>query len=691
MAIRSAAFSTIGVALIALSMMLFVGGNYLYFSDAWGVKDSLQHWPGILRAVARGIPTVTAIILFSVGRRVVAKGRVGLLWISWDRRRPICLLRSFQDDQSVLHENSGVDRWVSRLTGSMKTLEDALADVLSCGGPLIAIGRPGEYLPPVGFPRIYPSNWQEAAATLIDEAQLTVLILNATPGVLEELALIVDRGALSRLLLVLPDIEEGDARDRWHRIEEYLQSIPGGRSLPAFQPNVRFVWFPSWQETPRFLSLPTGKAPAMRYKKALRSILNPRAIGDPVVLALHFPDLDTSSCPALLAEAVGAVLSGAQRHAPTILTTVSGPQPVVPGQSQNILPSEVLERGHVVARYARRILILTSSPKSLFDSRPWLLDEEYIHRIVIVRPPDAESCMREELAEVLLHRTSGDARCYSLTEVEWVLALFLTKGVLAMDPVRSRPEPGRAVALREYRSSVRQLFEKWMPTSAVLEAVWPGDVSRLRRYATKFERRGMHVQSLDCLRAVSRITGDEDLRIQVARNLLGQGRQRELLAEVPLDSVAQRRGDILLLRAQAWSELDEPEKALDELESAVGAGIDPTLVRAFQGIELFRANRTGEALEALEEVTRKSSYPDFHFYAALARIKSNEQVQRAEADLAVCCQSAPNVLGNYMGRRDMRETMGERALDLLDGWSRESGSNDLSAAREMMLREWDKH
>jgi hypothetical protein len=93
-----------------------------------------------------------------------------------DRRAPILFLRSFRDDQIAFR---------SWLRGTRVTLDEDLAEALAFHGPVVAIGRPGETLPPLGSARDYvpDSDWQNHATGLISDAQTIVAVLGATAGI----------------------------------------------------------------------------------------------------------------------------------------------------------------------------------------------------------------------------------------------------------------------------------------------------------------------------------------------------------------------------------------------------------------------------------------------------------------------------------------------------------------------------
>jgi hypothetical protein len=73
-------------------------------------------------------------------------------------------------------------------------------------GPVIAVGNPGEQLPPAGARRLQlpPNDWQRPVRDLMSRARLVVLVLDPTPGTLWEFVEATRTVPPERLLLVTP-------------------------------------------------------------------------------------------------------------------------------------------------------------------------------------------------------------------------------------------------------------------------------------------------------------------------------------------------------------------------------------------------------------------------------------------------------------------------------------------------------
>jgi hypothetical protein len=151
------------------------------------------------------------------------------------QHRPLILfLRSFIDDKLKMRARAANGRsWVERFTKI--TFEEVLVDHFWRYGPVVAVGRPGEKLPPLGAPRDYlpDKTWQEQVETLMVEAALIVVVLGRTEkskGLALEVSTIMKRGLTPRLIVVIPPIKEADLRLRWNSLVDLLENIDGAGS-----------------------------------------------------------------------------------------------------------------------------------------------------------------------------------------------------------------------------------------------------------------------------------------------------------------------------------------------------------------------------------------------------------------------------------------------------------------------------
>jgi hypothetical protein len=131
-------------------------------------------------------------------------------WVNWarlarpsgeermeaDSRSPVVYLRRFsQDPPGVEHR---------------RRHEEKMARLLARIGPPIALGRPGEVLPPRGFSRVYvaDADWQFVIGEYISQASLIVVDARGSSESFRwEMEQCISRGKVRRLLLLVDDLD----------------------------------------------------------------------------------------------------------------------------------------------------------------------------------------------------------------------------------------------------------------------------------------------------------------------------------------------------------------------------------------------------------------------------------------------------------------------------------------------------
>lgn len=159
-------------------------------------------WPSI--AMVIGAPVMGLALLF---RLLKASQRARRHWrrvrapdagdvLSHDARPPVVLLRAFRADEADADAALPADVPIS--------FEEFLVEPLRRYGPVVAIGRPGEALPPLGAYREYVADdWQGRVTELLQASGIIVAILDSTAGLQWELERIGELGLRQRLLLVV--------------------------------------------------------------------------------------------------------------------------------------------------------------------------------------------------------------------------------------------------------------------------------------------------------------------------------------------------------------------------------------------------------------------------------------------------------------------------------------------------------
>jgi hypothetical protein len=212
-----------GVPILAL-VGLFVGQDF-------AVVSLLALWP--------------AYLFFRVftdeGRRRVAASADSLL--ERDSRPPILYLRLFEDDGKASPRAHMRVHKAALSVWTLRTYEERLAFALRRIGPLIAIGKPHEDLPTLGAARTYVPDraWREKVDKEMRRAQLVVLRVGHSEGLLWELQRAVSTVRPERLVICLPET---------HRQIVYLYfrlstSAVFPHGLPSEIGNADFLYFDS--------------------------------------------------------------------------------------------------------------------------------------------------------------------------------------------------------------------------------------------------------------------------------------------------------------------------------------------------------------------------------------------------------------------------------------------------------------
>jgi hypothetical protein len=172
-------------------------------------------------AVTAQISTLVAILAFYMVMRRLKLSAAQLR--SRDRRAPVLILRQFGDDFLV----SG------KMTfGAAATFEHFVAAELNRIGPVVAIGRPGERLQPLGASRDYLEgpDWRRAVGTVIADAGLVVFVLGDSESLLWEFRTAIEtRGKAHALIVVPPLPDRAELGRRWARFVEASVDLLGAR------------------------------------------------------------------------------------------------------------------------------------------------------------------------------------------------------------------------------------------------------------------------------------------------------------------------------------------------------------------------------------------------------------------------------------------------------------------------------
>ena len=154
-----------------------------------------------------------------------------------DTRPPVILLRSFGDDVIGVDREPTVNTPLSFWDAKALTLEEVIERALWLAGPVIAIGRPGEKLPPAGAAREYVpgGEWQARVGELIAECRYVSVVAGTSEGLLWECRMLSEARALAKVVVVFPP-DHGQLEAAWRTMSAAFslqESVLPPRALAA--------------------------------------------------------------------------------------------------------------------------------------------------------------------------------------------------------------------------------------------------------------------------------------------------------------------------------------------------------------------------------------------------------------------------------------------------------------------------
>jgi hypothetical protein len=157
-------------------------------------------------------------------------------------RKPALYLRSFaleQWDRPTIREF---------LFGPRTTAEQRLSKILRAVGPMLAIGRPNEKLPPIGAARLYVSDalWRQKVADIAQVSRLVVWTTGISEGLRWELSHLLASVPIERIILWahphLLGLGRAERQVEWKNFRESLGKLLP-QPLPEKLGETRFICF----------------------------------------------------------------------------------------------------------------------------------------------------------------------------------------------------------------------------------------------------------------------------------------------------------------------------------------------------------------------------------------------------------------------------------------------------------------
>jgi hypothetical protein len=237
--------------IVTTIMWIFIDINDLY---NWFLEWNVTFWLVVTVYILSAGPSFTAAYYFhSSAKRMAAVSLNEAM--KRDMRQPILLLRSFQDDLTPIARKLPFTNFQPTFFYAHAwTLEEVVEKTLRNYGPIIAIGKPGEKLPPAGASREYVANeeWQDRVKDFISEALLVVVIAGKSSGLDWEYQQLALLSFWKKLVILFPPVDERELQERW----SHFQKITVGKSECEKQKEVSKALLATFDEngTPRFVT-----------------------------------------------------------------------------------------------------------------------------------------------------------------------------------------------------------------------------------------------------------------------------------------------------------------------------------------------------------------------------------------------------------------------------------------------------
>jgi hypothetical protein len=190
------------IASFVLSILSFAGAAWEFYAFSSVDALDLRFWFALV-LVFVGIGCIR------VGRRLLMRSAYEAL--TDDKRPPVVYLRPFAEDEGLTHQLPVGERVGGRSLASnlqwKASHEQWLARALVAVGPVVAVGKPGDRLAPLGAPRFYLADdqWQQKVDALLRGSGAVVLRPETSAGTrweVEQVSQLIDH---RRVLLIVPN------------------------------------------------------------------------------------------------------------------------------------------------------------------------------------------------------------------------------------------------------------------------------------------------------------------------------------------------------------------------------------------------------------------------------------------------------------------------------------------------------
>jgi hypothetical protein len=216
----------------------YAAGFLSFFAFLVGVYALVVLGVNVYFTLPMGVFLTLAGFLFARAKRHVVSGADEAL--RGHHQGLVLVLRSFRFDGARVQRYSLLlllGRW--NPIQQWGTLEELLTRQFRKLGPVIAIGRPEDTLPPLGAHRKYLAQgeeWRAQVERYLQESLLVLVVVGRTEGLAWEARHLVERISPTRVIFVLPPLKDPALQLVWSEFRLLMQDIDQLR-LPADLPS----------------------------------------------------------------------------------------------------------------------------------------------------------------------------------------------------------------------------------------------------------------------------------------------------------------------------------------------------------------------------------------------------------------------------------------------------------------------
>ena len=189
-----------------------------------------------------------------------------------DDRDPVLYLREFRFDSSHSFKHP-----------EGKSSEQVLLSLIGDFGPVVAAGKPGEFLPLPGAVRLYFDNqeWQEKVKQLIQISRLVVIQPGASSNIKWELSTVIENKQSNPTQLLISFLDWQNL-NRTDRREQYM-------SLSFMFQRIKNITLPKWRDDAYFLYFKAGWIPVLGIPNPIGNHVVWKNTKDPKILSALLP------------------------------------------------------------------------------------------------------------------------------------------------------------------------------------------------------------------------------------------------------------------------------------------------------------------------------------------------------------------------------------------------------------------